>query len=108
MSKEIPSYTRLVPEWESSGRHRFSVGDGHTIHGKMCADPHDVAVRSTAQPHRLGESIGQSAMQHSARGKNTRSQNPSKSGVHAVSDSISYTATRGFRPRRRFATEQFT
>jgi hypothetical protein len=83
MSKEISIHTRFVPGLESSGRHRFNVSDGHVIHAKMCivVDPHDFAVRSTAvQPHRLGESIGQSAMQHNARGKNTKSQNPFKAG----------------------------
>jgi hypothetical protein len=87
MNKEIPSYTRLVPGRESTGRHRFSISNGHVIHAKMCAvyTSHDVAVRSTAvQPHRLGESVGQSAMHRNARCKNTKSQNPSKSGVHAV------------------------
>jgi hypothetical protein len=66
---------------------------------------HDVAA---VQPHRLGESIWQSVMRHNARCKNTKGLNPSKSGVHAIPDSMSYTVTRGFRPGHRFAAEQFT
>jgi hypothetical protein len=72
MSKKLPtsSYTHNEPEREECGRHRFSFSDGHLIHAKkmLLCSPRNVAFRSTTvQPHNLGESIGQSAMQFNAR-----------------------------------------